>query len=113
VESDLVQPTISSERSTIVTIENQSGTTSTMSSVNVINVTARDRLPHNRACTLSMSGQVEITIMVAQTRAVTKGCRIQKLAAMRMPMKSSANAERVRSFVWETDAFIKMILLVV
>jgi len=44
-----------------------------------------------------MIGHVVTTIMVAQTSAVRNGCSIQKLAAVRMPMKSTARVVRAMS----------------
>ena len=54
-------------------------------------------MPQSRFCTPSISGQVVTTIVVAQTSAVRKGRRIQKLTVMRMPMNSTASVVRTIS----------------
>ena len=91
------QATISPDRSIILTTARVKGMMSISSSATVITVTASARFPLSRFCTPSMSGHVVTTIMVAQTSAVRKGRSIQKLAVMRMPMKSTARVVRAMS----------------
>ena len=73
----------------------RNGRTTTISSDSVMTAAASDRLPQRRAWTFSMSGQVETTMVVAQSIAARKRCSTQKLAAISMTMKSSARTVRV------------------
>ena len=82
----------------------QIGTIKTSSNRTVITSTASQRLPQSRACSLRKNGQVAMTIMAAHSSDVRNGRMIQKHAAIRMPMNSTASVMRVRSdeFVWVT-----------
>jgi hypothetical protein len=52
-----------------------------------------------------------MTIVVAQRMAVRKGMRIQKVAAMSMPMKSTRSIVRVRSVATVVFSFISGFML--
>src|ERR1700752_859572 len=92
-----VQATTSSARSTTATTAMVTGAARTASMSSVITVTARTRLPHRRACTTRSAGQVATTTIVAHTTAGRNGRRIQKLAAIKPPIATTARSMRGRS----------------
>ena len=95
--SDLLKSAMSPTLSTMVETASDKGTMMTSRSRTVITVTASQRLPRRRAWSPSRAGHVVTTIMVAQRMATRKGRRIQKLAAMSVPIKSTASVVRVTS----------------
>ena len=80
----------------------QIGTIKTSSNRAVITSTASQRLPQSRFCSLRKNGQVAMTIMVAHNNDERNGRMIQKHAAIKMPMNSTASVVRVNSdeLVW-------------
>ena len=83
--------------SRMVTMARVIGTIRSASSPAVMIATAAPRFPPSMDCRRSRIGQVATTMMTAQTKDGRNGFRIQKLAAMSKPMKSTASVVRVRS----------------
>ena len=65
-------------------------------------VTATQRRPPARRCTLIMSGQVATTIMIAQMIAPRNGRRIQSEAAISPPITITVSRMRVSSRPWSS-----------
>jgi hypothetical protein len=97
VASELPKAAISPPLATRVATASDKGTMRTSRSRRVITATARERLPPNRSWSFSRIGHVVTTIVVAQRAATRKGTRIQNVATMSVPMKSTASVARVTS----------------
>ena len=83
--------------SRMVDIARKSGTIRTSSSATVITATAAPRRPPRRAWRPSMRGQVETTIIVAQSSDPRNGSSTQRLPTMSRQMPRTDRVMRVRS----------------
>ena len=83
--------------SRMVDIARKSGTIRTSSSATVITATAAPRRPPRRAWRPSMRGQVETTIIVAQSSDPRNGSSTQRLPTMSRQMPMTDRVMRVRS----------------
>ena len=75
----------------------QNGSTNTSSIASVITATASERRPQSARSTLSISGHVATTTIVAQITGARNGRRIHSEAMISTPMKSTASVVRVTS----------------
>jgi len=81
----------------MVPTASEKGMTKTRTRRPVITTTAARRL-RTLSSIISSSGQVAITIMLAQISAGRNGLRIQKLAVSRAPMRAMTRMFLTRSF---------------
>ncbi len=108
VEIDLTRSAISPAWPIIVRTASDRGMRTVSRIANVMMVTASPRLPLSFASSLTIAGQVAITINDAQTMETRKGSRIQKLAAISIPMKMTARVVWVTSRVMDDFAFMRI-----
>ena len=88
---------IRSNCSRMVDVATKRGMIRTRSSATVITATAAPRRPPRRAWRASMRGQVETTIIVAQSSDPRNGSSTRRLPAMSRPMPRTVRVMRVRS----------------
>ena len=96
-DSDLTHDAMSSDLTAMAVTAPKRGTTMTISSINVMTAAAYRRRPQRIFWSLRRTGHVATTMIVAQIMDVRKGRSIQKLAAIRIPMNSTASIVRVMS----------------
>ena len=73
------------------------GAIKSASSASVMIAAAGPLLPPMADWSRNSTGQVATTMMTAQTKAVMNGLSIQRLAAIKTPIKSNARVVRVKS----------------